>query len=75
VRFDARKAVEGAAILESNGSPGGPREIDHFLQTMAPGASGDEDTFEGPFCAQGFRDGVDSDEDGQVSIIPRRGAD
>jgi len=52
------------------------RQVDDFLQTIPTRAPGDEDAFERASRAQGFGDGVDTDQNGQTKIIPccgRRG--
>jgi hypothetical protein len=70
VRLDAGETVERAAIFEPDGSVGGAGEIDDFLEAMASGAAGDQDAFEGTLRAQRFGDGMNSNQDGQMPIIP-----
>ena len=69
MRFHAGETIECAAVLESYGRTGGAGQIDDFLQAVAAGAAGDKDAFEGPPGAQGFDNGVNSNQDGQMPII------
>jgi hypothetical protein len=71
VRFRTREAIESAAVFEAEGRARGAREIDHLLETVTARAAGDEDALQRTFRAQSFDYGMDSNQDGQVSIIPR----
>ena len=68
---NAGQTIESAALLKPYGSAGGARKIDDFLQSVAAGAASHEDAFERTPGSQGFDYGVNSNQDGQTSIIPR----
>ena len=42
MRFDAGEAIKRGALFETNGSPGGAREVDQFLEPRASGALCDQ---------------------------------
>jgi hypothetical protein len=69
--FDAGDAIQSAALFKAQRSAGGPRQIDDFLEAMSAGATRDENAIEGAFGAQRFDHGMNSDENGQVPIIPQ----
>jgi hypothetical protein len=67
----AGETVQRASVFETHGRFVGSGEVDDFLEAMAPGATRDDDAFERAFCAQSFGDGMNTNQDGQLSIIPR----
>jgi hypothetical protein len=64
VGAEAGETVESRARLEADGDVGAAREVDDLLDARAAGALGDEDTVEGPLGLEGFKNGVDSAENG-----------
>jgi hypothetical protein len=71
MRFNACEAVERAAFFEPDGSAGRARQIDDLLKALTSGATSDEDAIQRALGAQRFHNGMNSNQNGQLPIIPR----
>jgi hypothetical protein len=70
MRYDAGHAVERATVFEAKRGTGGARQIDDLLEAVAACAARYEDAVERALCAQRLDDGMNSDQNGQLPIIP-----
>jgi hypothetical protein len=71
MRFDAGDTIERAAVFKAKRRTRSPRQIDDFLETLPTSAARHKDAVERAFGAQRFDDGMNSDQNGQLPIIPR----
>jgi hypothetical protein len=71
VSFRAGETIEGAAIFEADRRAGFARKIDDLLETVPPGSASDQYPLERALRPQCFDNRMNSNQNGQLSIIPR----
>lgn len=69
--FRAGEAIESASVFKTNRRASGAGEVDGFLEAVTAGTARDKDALQRAFGAQGFDNGMDSDENGQLTIMAR----